>query len=244
MLESRTTIGGNGAFPPEFQDFNFSKLKFNDLRLEAFLIEMEEYDVTNIAELAEIVKLGYQTAAIEYRGQKDSSILNLPIFQLWLSHIPLDGVIVELGCGSGYPIANHIASISKGMSTNQVFLKSEIGSQLKYIGVDISDEQIQIARENLKGSHFFRNIIERSGHEDNISFVVQEMLEWCRKQPDNSLHAFICLFSVFHLPRTFHVEFFQHVQRICKPSAPILFTIPQNPCEGFEDSWLGVRVPL
>jgi hypothetical protein len=74
----------------------------------------DHYDVTNITELAEIVKLGYQTAAIEYRGQKDSSILSLPIFQHWLSQIPLDGVIVELGCGSGYPIAHHIASFSKG----------------------------------------------------------------------------------------------------------------------------------
>ena len=81
----------------------------------------EYYDLSNLTDIAEIVKIGYQNAAIEYRGQKDSSILSLHIFQQWLTFIPLDGVVVELGCGTGYPVANHIASITKGMAIDCIF---------------------------------------------------------------------------------------------------------------------------
>jgi hypothetical protein len=59
-----------------------------------------------------LVRNGYQSAAVEFRGQKDSSILNLPIFQQFLSHLPADGPVIELGCGSGYPIAHHLATVS------------------------------------------------------------------------------------------------------------------------------------
>lgn len=41
------------------------------------------------------------------------------------------------GCGSGYPLAHHIASLWKG-------------SNRKYIGIDLSEEQIEIAKHSLQ----------------------------------------------------------------------------------------------
>ncbi len=99
----------------------------------------EEILHLDFSDIAQIVRNGYQSAALEYRGQKDQSILSLPIFNQWLSLIPVDGgTVIELGSGSGYPLAHHFASICK--ATN-----------IKYLGVDISEEQIRLANENLKG---------------------------------------------------------------------------------------------
>lgn len=36
-------------------------------------------------------------------------------------------------------------------------------------------------------------------------------MDWCKKQKDNSLSGIIALFSVFHLPRSQHVELFTQV---------------------------------
>ena len=59
------------------------------------------------------VALGYVNAAAPYREQKDASLLELALFQVWiqtLSKPGLSGPVVDLGCASGYPVAGMIAS--------------------------------------------------------------------------------------------------------------------------------------
>jgi len=176
---------------------------------------------TNVAEVAtnsfsdliEIVRQGYRVAAGAYHNQKDTTILSLPIYHHWLSLVP-DGVAAELGCGSGFPVAHHIASQWKN-------------TEKKFIGLDLSEEQIDIAKQSL---------IKES---DTVSFTVREMMDWCKKQKDNSLSGIIALFSIFHLPRNQHAELFTHIDRILKDSAPILFSCPETSTEGFEQHWLG-----
>jgi len=164
--------------------------------------------------LIDLVRTGYKTAVMPYHEQKDTSILFLHIYHHWLSLIP-DGRVAELGCGSGYPLAHHIASVWKGTAK-------------QYIGVDLSEEQIDIAK---------RSLLNES---ETVSFTVREMMDWCKKEKDKSLSGIISLFSIFHVPRSQQVELFTQIERILHDSAPILFTVPEKAVEGFEDRWLGV----
>jgi len=168
----------------------------------------------SFSDLVELVRQGYKTAAVPYHNLKDNNILSLPIYHHWLSLVPEKGIVAELGCGSGYPVAHHIASLWKGTGR-------------QYIGVDLSEEQIDIAKASL------------CNDSDIVGFTVREMCDWCKKQRDNSISGIIGLFSVFHLPRSQHVELFSHIQRILTDRAPLLFTCPESSTEGFEDKWLG-----
>jgi SAM-dependent methyltransferase len=76
----------------------------------------------------DLIKSGYEAAACKYRKEKDSSLLKLKIFKLWLSLI-YTGPILDLGCGSGYPLAPE-------------FFKRNFD----YLGVDFSEEQIKLAK--------------------------------------------------------------------------------------------------
>jgi len=174
----------------------------------------DAFELSN-QELIEIVREGYKTAAAPYREQKDTAILHIPVFSEWLSLVPKGGVVAELGSGSGYPVAHHIGNVwrERGIS---------------YIGVDLSEEQITFANQELHDCLW-------------ASFTLAEMMDWCNKQKDESLSGIICLFSVFHLPRTQHVDFFTQIYRILRPMSPILFTVPSTATEGFTD-WLGVRM--
>jgi len=64
-------------------------------------------------------------------------------------------------------------------------------------------------------------------------------MDWCRKQPDNSVSGILALFSIYHIPRNHHVDLFTHVARIMKENAPLLFTTGPRSSEGFQDEWFG-----
>eukprot|EP01119_Soliformovum_irregulare_P021368 TRINITY_DN7099_c0_g1_i1.p2 TRINITY_DN7099_c0_g1~~TRINITY_DN7099_c0_g1_i1.p2 ORF type:complete len:119 (+),score=10.93 TRINITY_DN7099_c0_g1_i1:368-724(+) len=65
------------------------------------------------------------------------------------------------------------------------------------------------------------------------------MKEWCSAQLDSTIGGMLALFCIFHLPRTQHVELLSQITRILKEDAPILFTVPQDACEGFQQKWFG-----
>ncbi|MHA2246072.1 MAG: class I SAM-dependent methyltransferase [Candidatus Hodarchaeales archaeon] len=78
----------------------------------------------------EFVKSGYSKAAIPYRQNKDPTQSQIPLFLQWLEHPDNSGSILELGCATGYPIAEKILSIGR-----------------EYMGIDLSPEHIQMAIE-------------------------------------------------------------------------------------------------
>ena len=110
-----------------------------------------------------LVKTGYDKVANAYRKEKTDWLLSLPLYQKWLSYVD-EGSILDLGCGSGYPILENLPQ------------------KIQYIGVDISEAQIKLAKKQYPNRFFKR----------------AEMLNYCQKQPKNKFKAVIALFSLFH----------------------------------------------
>ncbi len=160
-------------------------------------------------ERIKIVKRGYEVAALRYRKEKDLLILQLKIFKQWLSLIKT-GPILDLGCGSGYPIAP------------ELFKRN-----IDYIGIDLSEEQIELAKKQFP--------------EHQERFKIEEMLQFCRQSDKNVFNGVIALFSIFHLPREKHFELFREIKRISKSGSPFLISVADQKHEGFENNWLGAE---
>ncbi len=115
---------------------------------------------------------------------------------------------MELGFGNGKPIAENL-----------------IQNGFDYVGIDISDRQVELARS------YFPKHKER--------FEQGEMLQFCKKADAESFGGVISMFAIFHLPRIYHLELFCEIQRILKNGAPVLFTCHNSVWEGMEENWLG-----
>lgn len=153
------------------------------------------------------VKKGYSLMARSYRDQKDESQSELPIFLEWLNHPNNQGPILELGCASGYPIA-----------------KTILENQRNYTGIDLSLDQISLARK------------EFPPWKDKFHHV--EMLEYCRKSPSNMYSGIVSMFTIRHLPRIYHVELFTHIYRLLTEDGLVLLDFSLYSDER-RDTWFG-----
>ena len=143
------------------------------------------------------VKEHYKQVANKYHKSKTDKQAMTPIFDSWLNHPVNSGKILELGCGGGFPVAKKILEAKK-----------------QYLGVDLSEEMIEIAKQEL--SQWSNN------------FKVGEMLEFCKNSDDNLFSGITTLLSIRHLPRINHVELFYNIYRILIPGGLYLLTVGED----------------
>ncbi len=151
------------------------------------------------------VRKGYAIAAKIYRDQKDGTQAEIPLFKQWLNHPQNSSKILELGCASGFPIGKEILESGKS-----------------YIGIDLSLEQINLARKEFPQ---WKNY-----------FILAEMLSFCKNQPSNNYSGIISMFSIRHLPRIYHVELFTNIYRILTDGGVLLIDYTYYSDEG-RDTW-------
>jgi len=184
-----------------------------------------------------MVSEGYSAGAVPYRRAKDESLLRLPILSQWVEIVlqmrpqadfrntsPISSQppspVLDLGCGPGFPLAGHISGAIQERSMGTIIYK----------GVDLSHAMVEMARQE------YPDLSDR--------FEVCEMLEYCKRQADHSVSGVIAISSVYHLPRSKHVELFAELYRVLKRGAPLLFTVPLGSQEGYSDDWLGAGIKM
>lgn len=150
----------------------------------------------------------YNKVAKKYRQIKNNSLLELKILSNWLSLVK--GSILDLGCGSGFPVVENIRE-----------------KRIFYTGVDISEEQINLGRKQYS--------------EENISFLNDDMFNFCESSQTDSIGGVLMLYSLYHLPREYHLKLFEQISRILTLDSPLLFNISESPQESVEENWLGEK---
>lgn len=153
---------------------------------------------------ADMVRSGYNALSRHYRGDDDTP----HEYRHWLAdlqgHLPEDGQILDIGCGCGVPVARHLAAA---------------GYQVT--GVDISDVQIERARQLVPGGVFIRADITATDF------------------PQDSFDAVICLYALIHIPLDRQPQVLCDIARWLRPGGWLLATTGQDAWTGTEDSWLG-----
>ncbi len=151
------------------------------------------------------VAKGYDKVATAYLTWSQDSKIRLRFLQQLLTELTASSRILDLGCGAGIPVA-----------------KSLVENGHNLIGVDISPEQIRMAKTNVPGGRFL--------HED----MTELAFEPC------SFDAVIAFYSITHVPRDEHLVLLSRIETWLTPGGLLLASFGVTDLEGWhEDDWLG-----
>jgi ubiquinone/menaquinone biosynthesis C-methylase UbiE len=147
------------------------------------------------ADLKARLKTSYDIIAPVYNKWATETFgVRLEKLNLLTSHFPTEGnvKVLELGCGAGFPVTQHLASIPNVHVT----------------GNDLSSTQIALAREKL---------VE---YQEKIDFIECDMMSL--HFAPATVDAVVALYSIIHLPRDEQVSLVSRIHKWLKPSGHFL----------------------
>jgi SAM-dependent methyltransferase len=159
-----------------------------------------------LSEPADIVRRGYDVLAPRY-GEWRASITGSPDDEwlgVLLTRTPSPAAILELGCGPGDWAARFVESGHR------------------YIGVDISAEQLRHARDRAPGADFRQGDLTKLGFEPG------------------SFDAVVAIYVFGHVPRATLPGLLERIGVWLRPGGLLLATFARSGWEGVEDDFLGV----
>ena len=152
-----------------------------------------------------LVRRGYDACAAGYAAARRGEAN--PELRLIIERLPADAHVLDLGCGAGVPVAQTLAQYAH------------------VTGVDLSPEQIRLARENVPQGRFI---------EADLMTV---------DLPAAAFDAAVAYYSLFHLPREEHAAFFRRLHRWLMPGGHALLTVTgQAEAAYTEDDFFGVTM--
>lgn len=168
------------------------------------------------------LKASYDAMAPQYNAwTQKHNVLRMKYLDLLFKHCPgLDSghetghvpSVLELGCGAGVPVLPTLMERNK---------------ELRILATDISDTQINLAKENLKGL------------EDNIEFVAGDMVEVTKNIPPNAYTAIIALYSIIHLSQPDQQVMIKRIAEMLEPGGCFLASFGKDEEKGVVfDTWL------
>lgn len=153
-----------------------------------------------------LVKTGYNQCAKNYADNRDL-FKNQKYLEDLANKLSAGAKILDIGCGSGVPIDKFLWE--KGF---------------KVTGIDISEEMIGLAKENLPDSDFF--VKDMAG----IDFTA------------NSFDAIVSFYAIFHIPREEHLPLLKKLHPLLKRDGYLLITMGSSDWEGTEDDFHGAKM--
>lgn len=154
----------------------------------------------------DLVKEGYNKVAKTYSAQRDLFKNDKYLAEL-TKLLKLGSKVLDIGCGSGIPVDKYF--IDKGF---------------KVIGIDISDEQIKLAKQNIP----------------NATFEVKSMSDL--EEGDYRVDVVVSFYAIFHIPREEHQELFKKINSFLPVGGLILVTMGAGEWEGTEDDFHGSKM--
>jgi ubiquinone/menaquinone biosynthesis C-methylase UbiE len=121
------------------------------------------------------------------------------------ARLPDGANVLDLGCGNG-------------AKTERLARRFEV------VGVDISEEQLRLARAQAPGATFIQ-----------ADFAELDV-------PGESLDAVTAFYSFVHVPREQHADLFARIKRWLKPGGLFLASLSHLGGPGRTEEWLGVEM--
>lgn len=155
---------------------------------------------------SDLVREGYNKVAKTYSTQRDLFKNDKYLAELAKLLKP-SSTVLDIGCGSGIPVDQYL-----------------IDKRFKVIGLDISDEQIKLAKQNLP----------------EATFEVKNMSDL--KERDYQVDAVISFYAIFHTPREEHLALFRMINSFLPVGGLILVTMGAGEWEGTEEDFHGSKM--
>lgn len=160
-----------------------------------------------MADPIQAVKQGYDAVSRRYRG--DQFDASLDHYLDWISVIlkgRKTGRTLDLGCGNGIPVAKHLADQGYAVT-----------------GVDLSEKQIERARELVAGA----------------TFICQDMTKL--RFTKGSFTAVTAFYSIIHIPVEHHRQLLTNIFNWLHGGGYFIATLGASAWTGWEKDWLGVE---
>jgi SAM-dependent methyltransferase len=162
-------------------------------------------------EKKEIVRAGYNKVAEriqEISGLEKEGSDELNLLANFTSKIPLGGLVLDMGCGYGV-------------------YSRYLSDKFKVIGVDISEKQIELAKQNAP----------------KAEFICEDMTKIYF--PDEFFDGILAFYSIIHVPREEHYNLLSSFFRMLKMNGVVLlvFGITDDP-ESHEDNFFSRGVKM
>ncbi len=153
-----------------------------------------------------MVKRGYETCARNYAETRDQ-FQNERHLEDLARRLTSGSHVLDLGCGSGKPIDAFL--LEKGFDVT---------------GVDISEEQIRLAKQALPGGTFIQG-------------------DMCGVElPAESFDAVVSFYAIFHIPREEHADLLHKAWSLLRPGGFLLVTMGSGEWEGTEEDFHGAKM--
>jgi ubiquinone/menaquinone biosynthesis C-methylase UbiE len=139
------------------------------------------------------VREGYNAIAIQYLEARTKKSADMLLLDDFMQKLPAKARVLDAGCGAGIPVAKTLSE------------------RFDVTGVDFSETQIKLAKENVPGA----------------TFICQDMTQL--KFPANSFDGICSFYAIIHVPREEHRALLENFYRVLKPEGLALL------CLGAED---------
>ncbi len=153
------------------------------------------------------VREGYNQAAAAYTNTFRNQFKNNSHLDLLIQRLKNGDQVLDLGCGGGKPIDSYL--VEQGF---------------KVTGIDISEEQIKLAQQNVPAGNF----------------MVCDMSELTANQ--FQVDAVVCFYAIFHIPKEQHLQVLKLMRTFLKPGGSLLLTMGASEWEGKEDDFCGAEM--
>jgi len=151
----------------------------------------------------EVVRTGYDVIAREYVRDRRLDARQLSLLQDLADHLHQGARVLDAGCGAGVPITRWLSE------------------RFRVIGVDISEEQIRLAREFVP----------------EAAFLCRDMT--ALDFPDGSFDAICSFYAVIHVPREEHAALLQNFARMLRPGGVALVCLGAGDWPGEVEGFYG-----
>jgi cyclopropane fatty-acyl-phospholipid synthase-like methyltransferase len=147
--------------------------------------------------------------AQQYLSTKDTEdATTLTALEDLAGRLPQGSAVLDLGCGAGVPVTQWLAR------------------RFAVTGVDVSERQVQLARENVPGATLIR-----------ASMTAVEF-------PPEAFDAAVAFHSIIHISRTEQPVLVRRIHGWLRPGGAFLATWAIQAWEGAEENWEGWGAPM
>jgi SAM-dependent methyltransferase len=154
-----------------------------------------------------LVERGYDQIAREYLAwRREEPLLFRAELQDLANRLPEDAAVLDAGCGAGVPITLWLSE------------------RFQVTGIDISTQQLALARINAPRTAFLR--------QDLTALDV----------PPQSFDAITCFYSLIHVPREHHARVLSSFHRALKPNGLLLLITGNADLPNDVDNFFGAKM--
>ncbi len=158
-------------------------------------------------DFVKLVEQGYNQIARAYLAwREDEPLLFRAELQDLADRLPLHAAVLDAGCGAGVPFALWL------------------GERFRVTGVDISAEQVALARQRVP----------------RAIFQQQDMT--ALDLPPHTFDAVTCFYSLIHVPRDQHARVLANFNRVLKPRGYLLVITGNGDLNDDVDNFFGAEM--